>query len=79
MYLLKGRAHVLDVMKEFFKEIKTKFSTSTHLFRMDNALEYVQFCASLGILHQTSVHIHLNRMELLNVNIVISLMLPVLL
>ena len=58
VYLLKDRFHVPEVIKKFFNEIKTRFSTSPKLFRTDNTLEFVQnnivvFCCSLGILHQT--------------------------
>ena len=57
--MLKDRSHVPQVIKRFFNEIKIQFSASPKLFRIDNALEFVQndiaiFCLSLGILHQTS-------------------------
>ena len=57
MYLLKDRAHVPDIIKTFFNEIKTQFSASPKIFRTDNALGFVQseivdFCTFLGILHQ---------------------------
>ena len=58
VYLLKDRMYVLDVVKKFFVEIINQFSTSPKVFHTDNALEFVQrnlqnYCASLGILHQT--------------------------
>ena len=51
--------HVLDVAKKFFVEIINQFSASSKVFRIDNALEFVQhdfqnYCASLNILHLTS-------------------------
>ena len=59
VYLLKDLSHVPEVIKKLFIKIKTQFSTSPKLFRIDNALEFVQnditiLCSSSGILHQTS-------------------------
>ena len=59
VYLLKDRTQVSNVIKNFINKIKTQFSTSMRVLRIDNALEYTQnkishFCAFHGILHQTT-------------------------
>ena len=82
VYLLRDRSYVATVIKKNFIEIKIQFSATTHFFRIDNALEFVQseiseFCASHGILHP--VPIPHSRMGVRNVNIVTFWMLRVLL
>ena len=59
MYLLNDRHHAFDIVKFFFTEIINRFSVTPKIFQTDNALEFVQkdvenYCASIGILHQTS-------------------------
>ena len=53
LYLLKERDEVSDVIKLFFNEIKTQFSTSLSVLRTDSALESL-FCAKHEIIHPTS-------------------------
>ena len=59
VYLLKDRSRVYEVLKNFMVEIKNQFDITPKILRTDNALEFIQhqitsYCASLGILHQTS-------------------------
>ena len=59
VYLLKDRQHIFNVIKKKFYEIKNQFSILPKVFRTNNALEFLQttlhdYCASNGILHQTS-------------------------
>ena len=59
VYLFKDGSHVPTIIKKNFNKIKIQFSATTCFFRTDNALEFMQsniseFCASHGILHQTS-------------------------
>ena len=59
VYLLKDKVHVLYVIKKFFAEIINQLFIFPKLFRNGNALEFDQkdfqtYCASLGILHQTT-------------------------
>jgi len=73
LYLLKERSEESSVIELFFNEIKNQFSTSIHVHRTDNVLEYVKkdasiFCSKNEIIHQTLVLIHPNKMELLNAN-----------
>ncbi|KAL0283440.1 UNVERIFIED_CONTAM: Retrovirus-related Pol polyprotein from transposon RE2 [Sesamum angustifolium] len=59
VYLLKDRYEVPTIITSFYNEINTQFSVNIHIFRTDNALEFVRkavfdFCDSKRILHQTS-------------------------
>ena len=59
IYLLKDRGHIYDVLRTFITEIKNQFAITSKNLRTNNALEFVQskiasYCASLGIIHQTS-------------------------
>ena len=59
VYLLKDKQHVFEVIKKYFAEIMNQFSILSKVFRIDNALEFLQtnlqeYCSSKGILHQTS-------------------------
>jgi len=59
LYLLKERSKVSKVIEIFSNEIKKSVSTSFHILRTDNALEYVKnnvstFCSKDKIIHQTS-------------------------
>ena len=59
IYLLKDRSHVIDILKIFINEIKNQFVVTSKCLHTDNALEFVQssvqsYCASLGIIHQTT-------------------------
>ena len=59
VYFLRDRVHVLDVVKQFFAEIINQFVVTLKIFHTDNVLEFVQtelqkYCATLGVLHQTT-------------------------
>lgn len=59
LYLLKQRSEVPFVLQSFYHEIKTQYSVDLRILRTNNALEFTQisissFCASQGIIHQTS-------------------------
>ena len=61
----------MEIINQYFIYLK--------VFCIDNALEFTQmnlrsYCESLGIIHQTSCHIHLSRMVSPNVNIDIFLL-----
>ena len=50
---------MVDVIKKIFAKIIIQFSITPKKFRIDNTSEFVQqdvqkYCASLGVLHQTS-------------------------
>ena len=59
MGMMKEKSETVQVIKNFFNEIKTQFSTTIHVFRSNNGLEFVNislqkiFITSGGI-HQTS-------------------------
>ena len=74
LYLLKERSEVSNVIELFFNEIKNQFSTSIHVLRTDNVLEYVKIMCSFSVLRIGSftkplVITRHNRMRLLNENI----------
>ena len=57
--LLKDEIQASDAIKNFINEIKTRFSTIVRVLLTNNTLKYTQneisrFCASHGILHQTT-------------------------
>ena len=47
LYLLKERYEVSGVIKLFFNEIKTQFSTSICVLQTNNALEYIKMMSLL--------------------------------
>lgn len=57
--MFKDRTQFPDVLKNFYNEIKTKFSTSICILHTDNALEFLkhdvsQFCYFHDIIYQTN-------------------------
>lgn len=59
LHLLKDRSQVLTVIKQFYNEIKTQFSTTVKIFRTNNAMEFVKFdffffCTEINMIHHTS-------------------------
>ena len=59
VYLLKDRGHIYNVLKTFITEIKDQFDVTPKCLYTDNVFEFVQskvesYCASLGIIHQTT-------------------------
>lgn len=59
VYMLGQKSETPDVIKKFFAQIKTQFSTVIRIFRSDNGLEFMNstlqsFFETLGLLHQTS-------------------------
>ena len=69
LYILKKRSEVSSVIEFFFNEIKSQFSTSIHVIRTDNALEYVKrmylvFVLKMALFIRPLVLIHPNKMGL---------------
>ena len=77
VYLLKDRSHVFNILKTFITEIYKKIDITLKYLRTDNALEFIQssvqsYCASLGIIQQTTCPNTFQQMVLLNANTNIS-------
>jgi len=66
LFLMKNRSELFHIFQTFFDEIKTQFGVSIRVLCRDNGHEclfhsFKQFTTSHGILHQTSMLIHLNK------------------
>ena len=64
VYLLKNKSDAFEKFQDFLKEVENQFCRKIKRIRSDRGYEYESsainsFIQSLGIIHETTTHIHL--------------------